>query len=74
MTTHAQVGPPTTAPDSTAVRAPAGPRFRSNGPADRWMRRVLSVDEVARCINEVVGSTAGVRHVPMRPGERPGCT
>jgi hypothetical protein len=46
MTTHAQVGPPTTAPDSTAVRAPAGPRFRSNGPADRWMRRVLSVDEV----------------------------
>ena len=46
MTTHAQVGPLTTPPDSTAVRAPAGPRYRSHAPADRWMRRVLGVDEV----------------------------
>jgi nucleoside-diphosphate-sugar epimerase len=31
--------------------------------------RAVSVNEVARFVNETLGNRAGVRHLPMRPGE-----
>lgn len=31
----------------------------------------VSVNDVARTVNEYFGSTAGIRHLPMRPGETP---
>lgn len=34
----------------------------------------MTVNEVAVAVNEVVGSTEGLRHVPMRVGETPGTT
>lgn len=34
----------------------------------------MTVNEVAETVNDIVGSRAGIRHVPMRRGESPGTT
>jgi UDP-glucose 4-epimerase len=46
--------------------------FRDNASVEAGSGTELTVNAVARVVLDVTGSTAGVTHLPMRAGERPG--
>lgn len=51
------------------VRALTRPHDAYDSVLEAGTGHAVSVNEVARFVNETLGNRAGIRHVPMRPGE-----